>query len=123
MDWASQGDEVQMKLSLAACGFVCISSTAMGGVVQSEPTAIQNFYGYDNDIALFVQNRPKGCEDGFWIRHSDPQYSDNLKVITSAVHAGSKVSVKAFDDSMWPLFEGKVCRVQSVSMEGQSTPP
>src|SRR5229473_7617722 len=106
-----------MKLSLAAWGFACVSFPAMGAVVQSGPSSIQTFYSYESDIALFVENPPKGCEDGFWIRHSDPQYSENLRIINSAAHGGVKISVKAFDDQMWPLFQGKVCRVQSIAME------
>jgi len=107
-----------MKLSLLICGFVCAATAAAtGAVVQGGPSTIQDFYGYDNDVALFIENRPKGCEDGFWVRHSDPQYSENLRAITAAAHAGAKIVVKAFDDQTWSLFQGKVCRVQSVAME------
>jgi hypothetical protein len=82
-----------------------------------EAGRIVYFYSYsDSNDALFTtQNAGATCQDGFWVRMTDPGAKTVVAQIMAALHSGAPVAVWAEDGQVWPgSFSGRFCRVIAV---------
>jgi hypothetical protein len=89
---------------------------AQAAVVQSTAAPVTLIYSFSEfgtgDVVFKVANAtPTTCNDGFWLRPSDPGFKTLYGMLMAAYHTKAPVTVQAYDDQKWPGSGGNYCRV------------
>lgn len=69
------------------------------------------------DVSVKVNKPTPGCDDGFWIRPTDPGFETILDLVTSSLIHNRTVYVYALQAEKWAGTRGKVCRVYNVYLQ------
>jgi hypothetical protein len=94
-----------------ASALVAANATQINGSV-GRATGIWTYSDYGNgDVVLTVQNPLPTCQDGFWIRMTDPGAKMLSAQLLSAFHAGTQLHIWANDHEMWTGSAGHYCRI------------
>ncbi len=69
------------------------------------------------DVVFQMSLITVGCENGFWLRTTDPGFKSNLSFLLAAHLSGKTVSVLGYNDSIWTGSAGKYCRLYQISIQ------
>ena len=110
-----------IALTLATVGITPIGSVH-AAVVNNlyAPAQISYVYSYSEfgggDVVFRLETTLAGCDDGYWLRPTDPGFQRNVAMLMSAQLARRAISVFAFDSQLWSGSVAKYCRVDMIAM-------
>ena len=105
---------VNLILLLSVSSFVHAALVTVSGKI----AVTYSFSDYGAGDVVFQMNATGvGCENGFWLRPTDPGFKSNLSVLLAAHLSGRNVSVQGYNDSIWTGSAGKYCRLYSISIQ------
>lgn len=110
-----------IALALTIVGIAPIGP-AHGAVVNTLTTPAQISYVYSysefggGDVVFRLETTLAGCDDGYWLRPTDPGFQRNVAMLMSAQLARRAISVFAFDSQLWSGSVAKYCRLDMIAM-------
>jgi hypothetical protein len=85
-------------------------TAAVGRIVH-----LYTFTDFGNgDVVFATQSVPPTCQDGFWVRMTDPGAKTAVAQIMAAFHSGAALNIWASDSDIWSGSSGRFCRVTVV---------
>jgi hypothetical protein len=88
--------------------------------VSTGSTTVKLIYSYPQygggDFVFKTNNSTSGCEDGFYMKQTDPGFKASVAAILSAQAAGKAIEVWGEDSDIWPGSGGKYCRLYTIAV-------
>jgi hypothetical protein len=100
---------------LAALCSALVLGVAHAALVTGNVGRVTSFYTFSDfgngDVVLSVQNPLPTCQDGFWVRMTDPGAKVLTAQLLAAFHAGTELQVWGYDHELWAGSSGRFCRL------------
>jgi hypothetical protein len=103
-----------------ACAILFLAPASAEAALTQIPDArkVISYLGYSDygggDVIFSLEANVPGCEDGFWIRASDPGFERNYSTLISAYLSGRPVRVIADNAAIWNGSGGAYCRLYAI---------
>jgi len=112
-------DIVAGAAALVSC--MCFLQRATAAIVTpAASVTVTQTYAYSNfgggDFVFSTSAGAPGCENGWYIKATDPGYKAVVASILTAQAGGNFVLVYGDNADVWPGSSGHYCRVQSVGI-------
>jgi hypothetical protein len=106
---------LRVGLAIAAAAFLAPATAAIVG--NYEPKTVTEIFVFpENGDVIFRINVPvAGCENGYWMRQSDPGFKPALDVLLLIKSRGLSIKVWGYGDDLWPGSQVSTCRLYVLS--------
>ena len=100
---------------------ICFLQQATAAIVSpAASVTVTQSYAYSNfgggDFVFSTSVGASGCENGWYIKATDPGYKAVVASVLTAQAGGNFVLVYGDNSDVWPGSNGHFCRVQSVGI-------
>jgi hypothetical protein len=100
---------------MAAIFMLCTIQSAGAAEVAAAAGRVVHLYAFtdfgNGDVVFTTQTVPSTCQDGFWVRMTDPGAKTTVAQIMAAFHSGVAMHIWASDTDIWSGSSGRFCRV------------
>lgn len=115
--------EINMVMKkIIAVAIFCVSANSFAGVISAQNTTITGVssYGSGNvtgDILIKISGPVTGCENGYYLPNNNEGKEEILSLVLSAFHAGTTVTINAYDSPRWPGSGANYCYIEAVHLK------
>ena len=98
---------------------LCLAPAKAGIVGTYETKAVTDIFVFTGtgDVIFRVATPAVevGCENGFWLRPSEPGYNTTLDILILVKNKGLSIKVWGYDNDLWPGSTTSTCRLYLLS--------